>query len=152
MVHPGVIATGTPAVQFNLLLELHTFLVLSDGCFCLARVRLGTGHTMHEETLAGDNLTGNVLVLLTFIFGCLRSHKDNWKHTVLIGPREIMGGQVLGIVLPELGHLCAIQPLDKVIAHTDRILPLRSARRRSIHHPLIVLDDAGGDRLAIGTH
>ncbi len=22
----------------------------------------------------------------------------------------------------------------------------------SIHHPLIVLDDAGGDRLAIGTH
>jgi hypothetical protein len=29
--HPGVIAAATPAVQFNLLLELCTFLVLSHG-------------------------------------------------------------------------------------------------------------------------
>ncbi len=48
---------------------------------------------------------------------------------------------MLGIVLP----------LDKAIAHADRILPLRSKRTRSIHHPLIVLNDAGGDRLAVGT-
>jgi hypothetical protein len=88
-----VIAAATPAVQFNLLLELCTFLVMSDCCFCLSRVCLGTGHTLHEETLAGDNLAGDVLDLLTFIFGHgLRSHKDNWKHTALIGPGEIVGG------------------------------------------------------------
>ncbi len=58
---------------------------------------------------------------------------------------------MLGIVLLELGHQCAIQPLDKAIAHPDCILPLRSKKTRSIHHPLIVLNDAGGDRLAVGT-
>ncbi len=63
--HPGMTAAATPAVQVNSLPELHTFLVLSDGCFCLARVRLGTGRTSHEKTLAGDNLAGNVLDLLT---------------------------------------------------------------------------------------
>jgi hypothetical protein len=151
--HQGVIAVATPAVQFILLPKLCIFLVLSDGCFCLARVRLGTGHTLHKETLAGDNLAGNVKDLLTFIFGRLHSCKVNRKHTPLIGPREIVGGRVLGIVLTELGHQCAIQPLDKAIAQADCILPLRSKRTRSIHHPLlIVLNDAGGDRLAIGTH
>ncbi len=58
---------------------------------------------------------------------------------------------MLGMVLPELWHQCAFQPLDKAIAHADCIQPLRSKRRHSIHHPLIILDDAGGDRLAIGT-
>jgi hypothetical protein len=75
--HPGVIAAATPAVQFNFLLELRTLFVLCDGRFCLARVRLGTGHTLHEETLAGDDLAGNVLDFLTFVFGHLRSRKDN---------------------------------------------------------------------------
>jgi hypothetical protein len=136
-------------VQFNSLLELHTFLVLSN--FCLTRVPLGTGRTLHKEALAGDNLEGNVLDLLTFIFGHLRSRKDYWKHTALIGPREIMGGGVLGVVLLELQHQCAIQPLDKAIAQADHILLLHSERTHSIHHPLIVLDDAGSDRLAVGT-
>ncbi len=145
-----MITATTPAVQFNSLPELRTFLVLIDGCFCLARVRLGTGRTLYEETLAGDNLAGGVLDLLTFICRRLRSCKDNRKHTPLIGPGEIMGGQVLGIVLPELGHQCAIQPLDKAIAHADCILLLRSKRTCSIHHPLIALDDAGSDRLVVG--
>ncbi len=79
-------------MQFNSLLELRIFLVLSDGCFCLARVPLGTGHTLHKEALAGDNFAGNILDLLTFVFGCLHSREDDWKHTALIGPREIMGG------------------------------------------------------------
>ncbi len=59
---------------------------------------------------------------------------------------------MLGVVLPELGHQCAIQPLDKAIAHADCILLLHSKRMHSVHHSLIVLDDAGGDRLAVGTH
>jgi hypothetical protein len=57
---------------------------------------------------------------------------------------------MLGIVLPELGHQCAIQPLDKAIAHTNCILLLRSKRMCSIHYPLIIFDDAGGNRLAVG--
>ncbi len=92
MVHPGLIATATPAVQFNSLLELCTFLVLSHGHFCLARLCLGTGRILHEETLAGDYLAGNVLDLLTFVSGRLHSREDNWKHLALIGPSEIVGG------------------------------------------------------------
>ncbi len=87
-----MIATATPAVHFNFILELRTFFVLCDSLFHLARVRLGTGHTLNEETLADDNLAGDVLDLLTFVLGCLHSREDNGKHLVLIGPREIMGG------------------------------------------------------------
>jgi hypothetical protein len=57
----------------------------------------------------------------------------------------------MGIVLPELGHQCAIQPLDKAVAQANCILPLCSKRMHSIHHSLIILNDTGVDRLTVGT-
>jgi hypothetical protein len=58
---------------------------------------------------------------------------------------------MLGIVLPELGHQCAIQALDKAIVHTNCILLLHSKKMLSVHHPVIIFNDAGSDRLAIST-
>jgi len=64
---------------------------------------------------------------------------------------DVMGIQMLGIVLPELGHQGMIQPLNKVIANAYRILMLRGEKMHSIHHSLIIFDGNCSDRLAVVT-